>query len=436
MTQTIFALSTASGFSGVAVIRISGENALKALEKVCHFKNPEPRKAYLKSVFKEDKKIDEALVLYFKAPHSFTGEECVEIQCHGSRAVIRQILEILGEIPNFRMAEKGEFTRRALYNGKLDLTAAEGLIDLIHAKTEKQAEWAVRQMGGELKKIYDGWREELKYALAYLEAYIDFPEEEIDESELEKVNKKIYNVITFITNHLKNSQRGKALKEGILFAIVGAPNVGKSSLLNAIAQKEIAIVNQRAGTTRDVLETYLNIEGYPVIFADTAGLRETEEEIEQEGIRRALKKAEEADFVLVIEDASVYPRIQSEKYIQNIDEEKIIRLWNKKDKAKSILKEKSISAQTGDGLEDLFKLISEKVIDFMGNKEDVLLTRERYKENLEKCRFYLEEALNPKEIELKAEDLRFASKELGKITGEIQINELLDVIFSEFCIGK
>ncbi|MBO7332318.1 MAG: 50S ribosome-binding GTPase, partial [Alphaproteobacteria bacterium] len=277
---------------------------------------------------------------------------------------------------------------------------------------------------------------ELKYALAYIEAYIDFPEEEIPEEELEKVNKKIYNVITLIKEHLKGSGRGKALKEGILFAIVGAPNVGKSSLLNALAQKEVAIVNQKAGTTRDILETYLNIEGYPVILADTAGLRETEEEIEKEGIRRALRKADEADFVLVVEDGELYPKTQSETYIKDIDEHKIIRIWNKKDKMPSSADVFKISAKTGDGLDDLFKILSEKTVDFMGNSEDVMLTRERYKESLDKCHTFLKESLKEEEVELKAESLRLASKELGKITGQIQINELLDVIFSEFCIGK
>jgi len=436
MSKTIFALSTASGFSGVAVIRISGEKALNCLEKLCHFKNPEPRKAYLRAVYKDGKKIDEALVLYFKAPYSFTGEDCVEIQCHGSRAVIKQILDILGTLEDVRMAEKGEFTRQALFNGKMDLTAAEGLIDLIHSETEAQASWAVRQMGGELKKIYDAWRDELKYALAYIEAYIDFPEEEIPEEELEKVNKKIYNVITLIKEHLKGSGRGKALKEGILFAIVGAPNVGKSSLLNALAQKDVAIVNQKAGTTRDILETYLNIEGYPVILADTAGLRETEEEIEKEGIERALRKADEADFVLVVEDGELYPKTQSEIYIKDIDENKIIRIWNKKDKMPSSADVFKVSAKTGDGLDDLFKILSEKTVDFMGNGEDVMLTRERYKESLQNCHSFLKESLIETESELKAESLRLACKELGKITGQIQINELLDVIFSEFCIGK
>ena len=435
MSKTIFALSTASGFSGVAVIRISGKKALNCLEKLCHFKNPEPRKAYLRAVYKDGKKIDEALVLYFKAPYSFTGEDCVEIQCHGSRAVIKQILDILGTLEDVRMAEKGEFTRQALFNGKMDLTSAEGLIDLIHSETEAQASWAVRQMGGELKKIYDAWRDELN-ALAYIEAYIDFPEEEIPEEEVEKVNKKIYNVITLIEGHLKGSGRGKALKEGILFAIVGAPNVGKSSLLNALAQKDVAIVNQKAGTTRDILETYLNIEGYPVILADTAGLRETEEEIEKEGIERALRKADEADFVLVVEDGELYPKTQSEIYIKDIDENKIIRIWNKKDKMPSSADVFKVSAKTGDGLDDLFKILSEKTVDFMGNGEDVMLTRERYKESLQNCRSFLKESLIETESELKAESLRLACKELGKITGQIQINELLDVIFSEFCIGK
>ena len=436
--DTIFALSSAAGQAGVAVIRVSGKNVLDVYNILTDKDNPKVRYLQCNYIFDKDKAIiDQAMTVYFKGPKSFSGEDVLEIHCHGSRAVINKILSVLSEIPNCRMAERGEFTRRAVYNGKMDLTSAEGLIDLIHSDTEQQRKWAVRQMGGQLQKLYDSWRAILTQNRAYLEAFIDFPEEEIPPEKMTSVENEIKALTDQISTHLDDKNRGQALRRGFQIAIIGAPNVGKSSLLNCLAQREAAIVSDIAGTTRDVVDVYLDIAGYPVIISDTAGLHDTDESIEKEGIRRALIKAEEADLVLALNDCAHAPQMDSvtQKSCEKLNN--VIVVWNKADMTKKMPTEGiCISAKTGQGIDALQAVIAQKVTDKMSGAEDVMITRVRYKEALNVCLNALKRFLTVPEIELKAEELRTASTALGKITGAVSTEELLDIIFSSFCIGK
>ena len=432
--QTIFALSSAAGRAGVAVIRISGDKAINVYKQLT--KKEKIKEKYAQCNYIYDNKgnvIDQAITLFFKGPKSFTGEDVLEIQCHGSRAVIQKILSLISEIKGCRMAEAGEFTRRAVYNNKMDLTAAEGLIDLIDADTEAQRAWAVRQMGGELQNLYDGWRKQLVEYMAYLEAFIDFPEEEIPPEKMAIINDGIHTLIHKIADHLDDNNRGINLKEGFQIAIVGAPNVGKSSLLNALAHKDVAIVSETAGTTRDIVEVYLDIAGYPVVIADTAGLRQTDEQIEKEGIKRALKRASDASLLIAMGEVGKELDKKTKDTFEN--HPNALLVFNKADKG---IKQEGllISAKTGQGIDKLYQIIKEKVIEQMGSSGEVMLTRLRYKTALKECGEALGRALDETELELKAEELRLAARSLGKITGFVRTEELLDVIFSSFCIGK
>ena len=438
MDGTIFAPATASGRAGVSVIRISGPKAYTVPELMCGIKNPKPRYAYHSEIKALDgTPIDEGIVLCCPNPSSFTGEDVVELQTHGGRAVMSAVLGQLAKLEGLRPAERGEFTRRAVENGKMDLTSAEGLADLVDAETEQQRRQALRQMGGALAEIYEKWREELKHLLAWEEAYIDFPEEEIPDDVSESIRKKIVNIENEIKQHLDDSRRGERLREGYLIAIVGAPNAGKSSLMNKLAKKDVAIVSSTAGTTRDVIEVKLDLNGYPVIIADTAGLRETDEEIEAEGIRRALAKAEEADLVLQVIDASA-PSFEAkgqEKELQN--SAKVLKIFNKTDISPITSSQGfAISAKTGNGIAELLEYLSKRVEDTVGLKEEPSLTRLRHRSSLEECVKSLEDSLKAPQTELMAEDLRMAMRSLGKITGQVGVEELLDVIFKDFCIGK
>lgn len=435
--ETIFALSSAAGRAGVAVIRVSGDKALEIYNILT--KKDKIKEKYAQCNYILDEKgnqVDQAITLFFKGPKSFTGEDVLEIQCHGSRAVIQKILSLLSDIKGCRMAEPGEFTRRAVYNNKMDLTAAEGLIDLIDADTEAQRAWAVRQMGGELQNLYDSWRKQLVEYMAYLEAFIDFPEEEIPSEKMAVINDGIHSLMHKIAAHLDDNNRGLNLKDGFQIAIIGAPNVGKSSLLNALTHKDVAIVSEIEGTTRDVVEVYLDIAGYPVVIADTAGLRQTDEQIEKEGIKRALKKAEEASLLIAMGDAG--KGILDKKTKETFEKhQNSLLIWNKSDKTDKKLSDGiMISVKTGQGIDKLYDKIKEKVIDEMGSSDEIMLTRLRYKTALKDCGEALGRALNENELELKAEELRLASRALGKITGFVRTEELLDVIFSSFCIGK
>lgn len=444
--QTIYALSSAPGRAGVAVIRLSGPQAADALETLVGGNLPRPRAASLRKL-KDDTGalLDEGMVLWFPAPHSFTGEDVVELQVHGGRAVLSAIFAALAKLPGLRLAEPGEFSRRAFEHGKLDLTSAEGLGDLINAETEAQRRQALRQMQGALGQLYEGWRNQLVRALAHLEADIDFPDEDLPEGVAAEVKPQIARLREEIAAHLNDRQRGERLRDGLMVAIVGAPNVGKSSLLNALAQREAAIVSDIPGTTRDVIEVHLDLGGYPVVLADTAGLRESADAIESEGVARALKRAESADLKIVVLDATrkTVPA-ETEALIDN----DAIVVANKAD-ATAVLAGWEIngrrilplSVRMNTGMAALLDLLEKEVVERIGLTGSATLTRARHREALTDCIAALDRFLRGSErhntsAELAAEDVRLAARALGRITGRIDVEDLLDVIFRDFCIGK
>lgn len=444
--QTIYALSTVFGKSGVAVIRVSGTGALKIISAMTDL-NPaavKPRYAHFiklrHSVSKE--LLDKCLLLYFKAPHSFTGEDVIELHTHGSRAVIAAVMDSLAQIDGYRLAEPGEFSKRAFYNGKMDLTEAEGLADLIDAETAEQQKYAVRQMDGGLKDLYEGWRETLVGILAHLEAYIDFPDEDIPQDIVSGMQNTVFKLIEDIKKHLRDDTVGERLREGFRVAIIGAPNAGKSSLLNQIARREAVIVSDIAGTTRDAIDIHLDLGGYPVMFTDTAGLRETAEEIERKGIAVAHDKARQADLVIYLFDASKDSAQDIEKYKKEFAD-KLLVVANKLDKLSSEQiagLQKSgylvISAKQNLGTDKLLENIKEHISARFTSGSGLLISRRRYREALQNTVELLQNFGFDKEIELTAEDIRLAAREIGKITGRIEVDEILDKIFGSFCIGK
>ncbi len=443
MTHTIYALSTAVGKSGVAVIRVSGPDAQTVLNKMTKIKNAETRKAYFSAIFdpKSKETIDHGLVLFFKSPSSFTGEDVVELQVHGSIAVIEMLLTSLSKLKNFKMAEPGEFSKRAFYNSKMDLTQAEGLADLIDAQTSSQQRVAIRQMEGELKGIYEGWRENLISTLAYLEAYVDFPEEDIPQSLSKQIENNVKQLKKNIKQHLKNTS-GERLRDGFRVVIVGPPNAGKSSLLNSIVKREAAIVSDIAGTTRDAIDVFLDIGGYPVIFTDTAGLRDTKDKIEQIGVKVALSKLKDADLVICLYDG-LKDSVQVFESVLKKQKEKVLLVANKADKMTEKEKKQhqqngalTISAKQKSGIDSIFSAIKNKIAENINEEAGGIITRSRYRESLEECLEHLERFDINSDIELCAEDIRLAARSIGKITGKIEVNDILNKIFGSFCIGK
>lgn len=444
--KTIYALSTVLGKSGVAIIRISGKEALQVVRLMTNLNpdNIKARYAYftdLKDLIKSQT-LDKCLLLYFKAPNSFTGEDIVELQIHGSRAVISSVLNNLSRIPEFRMAEPGEYSKRAFYNQKMDLTEAEGLADLIDAETEAQQKYALRQMEGSLKNLYDDWRTQLVTIMAHLEAYIDFPDEEIPESVVNSLNNTVFKLRKAIRKHLSGDTIGERLREGFRVVIVGRPNAGKSSLLNAFAQRDVVIVSDIAGTTRDAIDIHLDLNGYPVIITDTAGIRETEEAIEKQGVEIAYRKINDADLLICLFDASL-DTVQVFDNIAKTYGDKMVYVANKVDNLTSEqcsnIKKQDIlliSAKHHQGIGLLLQKITKVIEDKFTSNSNLLITRARYREALSQALQSLDLFDLDKEIELSAEDIRLAAREIGKITGRIEIDEILDKIFGSFCIGK
>lgn len=443
--KTIYALSTVFGKSGVAVFRISGNNSLKAVECLTDINSSKisPRHAYFCSLHDvKGNALDKALVIYFKAPFSFSGEDIVEIHSHGSKAVIASLLENLGMLEDFRLAEPGEFSKRAFYNGKMDLTEAEGLADLIDAETSEQQKYALRQMDGELKNLYESWRSDLVSVLSYLETYIDFPDEELPDDIVSNLENTVFKVKNSIQSHLSQSNCGERLRDGFRVVILGEPNAGKSSLLNTLAKREAVIVSDIAGTTRDAIDVYLNIGGYPVIFTDTAGLHSTEEQIEKKGIEIAYEKAEDADLIVALIDGK-NPNVEQFEKLSTSCKNKIIYVVNKSD----ILSQEQcysfiekgfmvISAKQKSGINSLINKVNNRIAsEFTGNSS-ALITRQRYREVLNDVFKNLNDFNLNKSIELAAEDIRLAARNIGKITGRIEVDEILDKIFGSFCIGK
>jgi tRNA modification GTPase len=389
--------------------------------------------------------LDDGLILWFPAPASFTGEDVLELQVHGGRAVVAALLDALSAIAGLRPAEPGEFTRRAFLHGRLDLTAVEGLADLIDAETRAQARQALRQLDGALGRLYDGWRQTLLGGLARLEAEIDFaPEEEVPDQLLEVVRPDVRHLSAEIAAHLADDYRGERLRAGLTIAVVGPPNAGKSSLVNRLAQRDVAIVTATPGTTRDVLEVHLDLAGYPVTLLDTAGLREATDLIEAEGVRRARARAGQADLRLIMFDGATWPDLEPAA-LDLVDEAAVI-VVNKSDltvlpadlsvAGRTAL---PLSCRTGQGMLTLMEILLERARNVLATGNEPLLTRARHRAALQEAvealaRF--SSAPEQTELALLAEDLRLATRALGRITGQVAVEDVLDRIFAEFCIGK
>ncbi|HLN25907.1 MAG TPA: tRNA uridine-5-carboxymethylaminomethyl(34) synthesis GTPase MnmE [Patescibacteria group bacterium] len=440
-SATIFALASGSGRAGVAVFRLSGAQAGAALVALGGQPLPEPRRAVRRRVRGADGEIiDDGLALWFPAPYSFTGEDVVELQLHGGRAVASALAEALLGL-GLRPAEPGEFSRRAFEAGKLDLTQAEAIADLVDAETAAQRRQALRQMDGALLRLYEGWRERLLRAQAHLEAEIDFADEDLPGGLSEAARREIDAIAAQMAAHLADGRRGERLRDGLHIAILGAPNVGKSSLLNRLAGREAAIVSATAGTTRDVIEVHLDLGGYPVVLADTAGLRNAAEAVEEEGIRRARARAEAADLCLVVFDAAALPELDSESL--SLVDGRAIPLVNKIDQTAVAVPDAiggqiavGVSARNGEGLDALLALLTDRAAEVLEGSGAPALTRARHRSAIEDSVTALRRCLTAGLPELAAEDVRVAARALGRITGRVDVEEMLDVIFREFCIGK
>ncbi len=457
--DTIFALSSGAGRAAVAVIRVSGPAAGQVLAQMVPGRPPAPRRAALRAIQAPGgaEPLDRALVLWLPGPASFTGEDQVELHLHGGRAVVAAVLEALGGLPGCRLAEAGEFTRRAYDAGKLDLAQVEGLADLINAETEAQRRQALRQSQGALSRRCNALQQALIAALARLEAEIDFAEDEVDvpARPLAAVQTVAGALRAEIAALLDQGERGERLRDGVQIAILGAPNVGKSSLLNALARRDVAIVSAQAGTTRDVIEVHLDLGGLPVTLADTAGLRDLvpaaedpsgQAEVEAEGMRRSRLRAEDADLKLLVFEAPRWPAVEPE-VAARADRDSLV-VVNKADLAEGPLAalpsaltavgadRYDVSALTGAGLDGLLEGLERAVEARLGGADPALLTRARHREALADCAEALGRAAAVDDAALVAEDLRLALRALGRVVGKVDVEALLDVVFREFCIGK
>lgn len=466
--DTVFALSSGQGRCGVAVVRVSGPSSALAVRSMTRVL-PAARIASLRSIIhpQTQELLDRGLVLWFPGPRSFTGEDCAEFHIHGGPAVINGVLQALGSLPGLRPAEAGEFTRRAFSAGKLDLTEVEGLGDLIHAETEAQRRQALRQMAGDLGRIYQDWSDRLKRCLAHVEAFIDFSEDElVEDGILNDVDVAVGQLQTEIVNHLSDQRRGERLRTGVQVVIAGSTNAGKSSLLNMLTQRPAAIVSPTAGTTRDVVEVPLDMGGYPVLLSDTAGLRDTTDSVEQEGVRRARQRVEQADVTLAVVDLTQLP---SEPGLmpaflsghlrsileQTSDRRQCILILNKSDLISTEQKRSVraslmqtgdvphfcfLSCHTRDGLQDLLTVLQDRLKTLCGDPllGNPSLTQTRHRTHLQKSTEALHQYHHYRDVDLvlAAEGLRLALSSLGRITGKVGAEEILDVIFKDFCIGK
>uniref|UniRef100_A0A673AL26 5-taurinomethyluridine-[tRNA] synthase subunit GTPB3, mitochondrial n=1 Tax=Sphaeramia orbicularis TaxID=375764 RepID=A0A673AL26_9TELE len=466
--QTVFALSSGYGRCGVAVIRVSGPASMTALRSMAGLKHrlPPPRTALLRSITdpRTEEVLDRGLVLWFPGPHSFTGEDSAEFHVHGGPAVIAAVLQALGSVPGMRPAEAGEFTRRAFQAGKLGLTEVEGLGDLIHAETEAQRRQALRQMSGELGRLYQDWSRKLKRCLAHVEAFIDFSEDElIEDGVLNQVDTSVLNLQTEIERHLKDERRGERLRSGVQVVIAGATNAGKSSLLNTLCQRPAAIVSPIAGTTRDVVETALDVGGFPILLSDTAGLRDSPDLVEREGVRRARERVEQADLTLVVVDGSHLPPDDGEAAVFLQDhlsgvlptQDQCLLVLNKVDLLTEETKQKLeadlsrvpglpplcfISCHTNEGLQHFLTELHNRVKTLCGDPLSgaPTLTQARHRAHLQQCVAALAQyqRYRDADLALAAEGVRLALTGLGRITGRVGAEEILDIIFKDFCIGK
>ena len=443
--MTIYALSSGAGVSGVAVIRISGIGTKEIIQRLIKDELPPPRMATLKKISKisTSELIDEGLLLWFPGPESYTGEDMAELHVHGSIAVIRSILDQLSNLENCRIAEPGEFTKIAFQNGKINLLKAESISDLISAETEIQRQQALKIMSGRSSDKFNSLREMLLKTLSNVEAKIDFPEEDLPDDIIKNIKIDSEKIRKEIEKILDDQKVGERIREGFKIAIIGPTNAGKSSLLNHLSKRDVAIVSEIAGTTRDVIEAHLNLDGYPVVISDTAGIRESKDEIEKKGIKLALKRAEDADLnIIVIEPKSV----NFTGFLNDLVSEKSIIVINKIDLGYKNINyqiEKFnpifLSIKNETNLDELINRIKDKLKNKFVSSNETLITRERHRQSLEACVQNLknfEEKNSKEDFDKAAEDLRLATRHLGMIVGKVDVEEILGSIFSDFCIGK
>ncbi len=443
--MTIYALSSGPGISGISVIRISGPETSTVIELLTNKPIPKPRLATLRKISKinTSELIDEGIILWFPGPESYTGEDMAEIQVHGSKAVVDALHSSLSGIENCRLAEPGEFTKLAFQNGKINLLKAESIADLISSETEIQRQQAIKIMNGKSSDQFNFLREKLLKILSHVEAKIDFPDEDLPNNILDKIKNNSNEVIKKIEKILNDQKVGERIREGFKIAILGPTNAGKSSLINHLSNRDVAIVSEIAGTTRDVIETHLNIDGYPVIISDTAGIRDSKDEIEKKGIKLSLNRAEEADLKLVVVDAKspVFTDV-----LKDLLDENAILVINKSDllvkEIDSEIKNINhvlISIKDNKNIDELISKIKNNLKNKFIISDDIYITRERHRQHLEQCLDHLNNFSQKKEIDdfdKAAEDLRLATRHLGMIVGKVDVEEILGSIFNDFCIGK
>ena len=443
--MTIYALSTGPGVSGIAVVRVSGKEAAEVVKRLTGDDLPVPRVATLKKInyINTNNVIDEGVVIWFPGPNSYTGEDLAEFHVHGSRAVVSALHSSISGIKNCRLAEPGEFTKLAFQNGKINLLKAEGIADLVSAETEMQRKQAVEIMNGKSSDKFTLWREKLLKILSHIEAKIDFPEEDLPKDILNEIQKISNQVSKEIEKALDDQKVGERIREGFKIAIVGPTNAGKSSLINYLSKRDVAIVSEIAGTTRDVIETHLNLDGYPVVVSDTAGISESKNEIEKKGIKLALNRAEDSDLKLIIVDAK---SVDFTSVLKELIDENAILVLNKSDlidgnvnneikKYDHIL----VSIKNNLNLDKLILIIKKKLENKFISYGDILITRERHRQHLEQCIIHLKNFKNKngsEDYDKAAEDLRLATRHLGMIVGKVDVEEILASIFNDFCIGK
>ena len=443
--MTIYSLSSGPGISGIAIIRVSGSETSKVLELLTNKSLPKPRVATLRKINKisTSELIDEGIILWFPGPESYTGEDMAEIQVHGSKAVIDAIHSSISTVENCRLAEPGEFTKLAFQNGKINLLKAESIADLITAETEIQRKQAIKIMNGKSADQFNFLREKLLKILSHVEAKIDFPDEDLPNDILKEIKKSSDEVLINIKKILDDQKVGERIREGFKIAILGPTNAGKSSLLNHLSNRDVAIVSEIAGTTRDVIETHLNIDGYPVIVSDTAGIRESKNEIEKKGIKLSLNRAEEADLKLVIVDAK---KLDFTDVLKGLLEENAILVINKSDLLEGDINPEIkkinhvlISIKENFNIDELILKIKDNLKNKFITSDDIFITRERHRQHLQQCLDHLEN-FNKKnkaeDFDKAAEDLRLATRHLGMIVGKVDVEEILGSIFNDFCIGK
>ena len=443
--MTIYALSSGPGLSGIAVIRVSGSDTLKVLKNMTYLPIPVPKVASLRKFINPKTKeiIDEGILLWFPGPDSYTGEDMAEFHIHGSKAVIEAMSLCISKVDGCRLAEPGEFTKIAFLNGKINLLKAESISDLISSETEIQRQQAIKIMSGKSSDKFDSLRERLIKVLSNVEAKIDFPEDDLPSDILKNIHSETKSIKNEIKKILSDENVGEIIREGFKIAIVGPTNAGKSSLLNYLSKRDVAIVSEIAGTTRDVIEAQLNLDGFPVVMSDTAGIREAKDEIEKKGIKLALERAENADLILIV----IEPKsVDFTDFIKSFESKKSIVVINKIDLhvdhiSNGIKKYDTVklSIKEEKNLDKLINMIKKKLENKFVSQKEIYITRKRHRNNLEKCLehlTYFEEKNSTEDFDKAAEDLRLATRHLGMIVGKVDIEEILGSIFNDFCIGK